>query len=81
MNPEATVPIEYSKAHPLIIPNKDDPSVIAIPTFGPFLYPNGATYCGGYWDGQRSGIGKQTWRNGSVYEGYWENDMANGFGR
>ena len=29
----------------------------------------------------REGKGTQIWRDGSKYEGYWGNDMANGAGR
>lgn len=29
----------------------------------------------------RSGRGKQLWRNGSAYEGYWKDNEAFGFGR
>jgi hypothetical protein len=31
--------------------------------------------------GEREGRGKQTWADGSVYEGYWLNGKANGRGR
>jgi hypothetical protein len=29
----------------------------------------------------RHGAGKQYWTDGSFYEGYWKNNMANGKGR
>jgi hypothetical protein len=29
----------------------------------------------------RHGKGKQLWKDGSVYEGYWKNNMAHGKGR
>lgn len=29
----------------------------------------------------RDGEGIQTWADGSLYEGYWKNDKANGRGR
>ena len=37
----------------------------------------------GQWNekGQRNGKGIQYWPDGSKYEGYWKNDMANGYGR
>ena len=48
----------------------------------PFELDNGAIYIG-QWskDGLRHGKGVQNWPDGSKYEGYWENDMANGRGR
>jgi hypothetical protein len=43
---------------------------------------NGAEY-DGEWDesGKKDGRGTQTWVDGSLYEGYWKNDKANGCGR
>ena len=37
----------------------------------------------GEWDeeGKKDGRGIEYWIDGSVYEGYWENNMANGDGR
>jgi len=29
----------------------------------------------------RHGRGKQLWKDGSIYEGYWKNNMAHGKGR
>jgi hypothetical protein len=31
--------------------------------------------------GMRHGNGKQTWKDGSVYVGDWQYDVANGFGK
>lgn len=43
---------------------------------------NGAIYTGQWTkDGLRHGRGIQIWTDGSKYEGYWSNDMANGRGR
>ncbi len=49
---------------------------------GPFELDNGAIYVG-QWskEGVRQGRGTQCWQDGSKYEGYWKNDMANGKGR
>ena len=49
---------------------------------GPFELDNEAIYIG-QWskDGVRYGRGIQCWSDGSKYEGYWKNDMANGKGR
>eukprot|EP01022_Parablepharisma_sp_SALTPOND_P023816 TRINITY_DN51_c0_g1_i1.p2 TRINITY_DN51_c0_g1~~TRINITY_DN51_c0_g1_i1.p2 ORF type:complete len:309 (+),score=26.64 TRINITY_DN51_c0_g1_i1:1133-2059(+) len=49
----------------------------------PILLANGAKYAG-EWDvetGKRDGFGMQLWADGSKYEGYWHDDMANGKGR
>jgi len=49
---------------------------------GPFELDNGAIYKGSWSkDGLRQGRGVQIWHDGSKYEGYWSNDMANGRGR
>ena len=49
---------------------------------GAFELDNEAIYVG-QWSkaGLRHGRGIQTWPDGSKYEGYWKNDMANGKGR
>jgi len=39
-----------------------------------YYYGNGDTYNGMFKDGKRDGWGKQTFRNGNYYEGYWVND-------
>lgn len=47
------------------------------------VLPDGAQYTG-QWNlktGERHGKGMQVWSDGSIYEGYWEGDMANGRGR
>ena len=43
---------------------------------------NGIEY-EGEWDdaGKKDGRGVQVWADGSIYEGYWRNGMANGKGR
>lgn len=49
---------------------------------GPYELDNGAIYHGQWTkEGLRQGRGIQIWRDGSKYEGYWLNDMANGKGR
>ena len=49
---------------------------------GPYELDNGAVY-EGQWtkEGLREGRGLQVWKDGSKYEGYWRDDMANGYGR
>lgn len=49
---------------------------------GPVLMENQAVYIG-EWnkDNLRHGRGSQNWNDGSLYEGYWENDKASGKGR
>lgn len=49
---------------------------------GAYELDNAAIYVG-QWshDGVRYGKGTQVWPDGSKYEGYWKNDMANGKGR
>ena len=46
------------------------------------ILDNGAEYTG-QWDeaGHKEGRGVQVWVDGSMYEGYWKNDKANGKGR
>ena len=51
-------------------------------TRGPYELDNGAIYKGQWTkDGLRQGKGIQIWQDGSKYEGYWANDMANDKGR
>ena len=53
-----------------------------LPTLGPYRYEsNGATYIGNYKNGKRHGNGRQVWKDGSVYQGTWEDDVACGHGR
>ncbi len=48
----------------------------------PYELDNGAIYQGEWTkEGLRHGKGVQVWKDGSKYEGYWRNDMANGRGR
>lgn len=44
---------------------------------------NGASYLGQWLVGTniREGKGVQIWPDGSLYEGYWRADKANGYGR
>ena len=48
----------------------------------PMELDSGSIYVG-EWndDDMRHGRGKQYWTDGSIYEGYWKNDKANGMGR
>ena len=49
---------------------------------GPVLMENQAIYIGEWnQNNLRNGKGVQKWPDGSMYEGYWENDKANGKGR
>ena len=61
-------------------------------TRGPVLLNTGAKYAGEWYvkvlitgrniySSKRDGYGIQLWADGSKYEGYWSNDMANGKGR
>ncbi|CAD8092861.1 unnamed protein product [Paramecium sonneborni] len=43
-------------------------------------FPNGAIYQGQVLDGKRHGKGIYTWKDGTKYEGSFENDQINGFG-
>ena len=47
------------------------------------ILENGAKYCGEWIQGTetRQGKGQQTWPDGSMYEGYWLDNKANGQGR
>jgi hypothetical protein len=48
----------------------------------PYVFDNNAIYIGEWsLDGLRQGKGMQMWSDGSIYEGFWEKDMANGKGR
>ena len=48
-----------------------------------FRMSNGAFYKGSFDLSRkvRCGPGIQFWEDGSKYEGYWDNDTANGYGR
>ena len=59
-----------------------NPEFDGLPVLGPNLYAqNSGTYLGQYKDGLRCGRGKFTSTDGTIYEGYWENDQAHHFGR
>ena len=47
------------------------------------ILANGATYVGQWLEGTetRAGKGAQRWLDGSIYEGYWWDNKANGKGR
>jgi hypothetical protein len=49
---------------------------------GPIDISAGIVY-EGQWsvENKRRGKGEQVWPNGSIYEGYWDDDKANGYGR
>ncbi|CAI2367031.1 unnamed protein product [Moneuplotes crassus] len=42
---------------------------------------SGSTYIGGIHQDQKQGRGTFRWRNGSIYEGYWDSNKATGPGR
>lgn len=44
----------------------------------PVELDNGAIYYGQWKDGKQEGRGRQVWKDGTFYEGYWSNGMANG---
>ena len=60
----------------------ESPSARKLISRPPYELDNGAIYIG-QWsaEGLRHGRGVQNWTDGSKYEGYWKNDMANGRGR
>ncbi len=37
-------------------------------------------YIGEFQDGEKNGNGKQIWRNGTTYDGEWQNDLRHGLG-
>lgn len=51
----------------------------------PTVMEEGSLYIGEWWgDGgkwERAGRGIQIWSDGKVYEGLWDNDKMNGYGR
>ncbi|OMJ85428.1 hypothetical protein SteCoe_13271 [Stentor coeruleus] len=65
-----------------IYSNNDNLKIDGIIRRGPVMIENGAIFSG-EWNGQKERHGKGThiWKDGSLYEGYWENDKANGRGR
>lgn len=78
---EATKQIEIQLGQFPYDPN-EDPKDVELIERGPFELDNGAIYIG-QWskDGLRFGRGIQIWTDGSKYQGFWKNDMANGKGR
>ena len=44
----------------------------------PYSLKNGATYTGQWLNELRDGYGVQVWPDGSIYEGMWREDKANG---
>ena len=59
-----------------------DVSGIKLVEKGPMETEQGNVYIGQWTlDNKRHGKGKQLWPDGSIYEGYWSNDQANGYGR
>lgn len=52
-----------------------------LPELGPYLYPEGETYIGQYYQGDREGYGTQVWPDGSIYEGYFLENKFSGYGR
>ena len=48
----------------------------------PYELESGAVYHGQWTaEGLRQGAGTQIWKNGSMYQGFWMNDKADGKGR
>ena len=45
------------------------------PIQGPFRFENDAVYLGQMLNNKREGRGKMIWADGSMYEGFWKNDM------
>lgn len=72
--PHHIVAAVREKLKPLVPPSKN------INLEGPYLYSTG-TYYGQYENNRRHGWGEFVFRDGSLYEGMWENDMMSGFGR
>lgn len=70
------------KAGPFKFENDEDFATEDLITRGPYELDNGSIYQG-QWskEGLRQGKGIQMWKDGSKYEGYWREDMANGRGR
>lgn len=68
-----------SNLGPLASESDSNPSLISK---GPVLMENKAVYIG-QWNlnYMREGVGTQYWNDGTVYEGNWKNDKANGKGR
>ena len=50
-------------------------------TQGTYVYTNGDTYEGGYYNGLKHGYGSAAWSNGSRYEGHWDSGREHGEGR
>ena len=68
-----------TKLGPFIFREASQPGLLS---FGPVRMENDAIYTG-EWNASklRCGRGVQVWSDGSYYEGYWDNDKANGKGR
>lgn len=50
-----------------------------IPEQGPFKYGDGSIYLGHMLNNKRYGRGKFLFKNGSLFEGYWKNDVKKYF--
>ena len=71
-----------SKLGPYHLSSVRDQTLQTLQTRGPVEMENGAIYTGSWNnDNQRQGLGLQVWKDGSVYEGQWAADKANGRGR
>lgn len=64
-------------------PYKFDPQpILNVSKKGPIKLENKSIYIGEWsLNNQRHGKGTNYWEDGTIYEGYWENDKANGEGR
>lgn len=51
------------------------------PILGPYLYQDGETFLGQFFNGLKHGKGRMVWPDGTVYEGQWINDKRHGKGR
>jgi hypothetical protein len=85
MNPLNEVSIELEqKLGRYIIPPACNTINRRAPVEGPFKYLSGVTYTGAFnpdKHGEREGVGRQVWPDGSVYEGQWMRSKREGKGR